>query len=262
MWPSTPGRRVALAVGAVLVAGGLAFGAVSPPEHCPTVTSAGSATRPARSSNGSPATKTLTAHGCTFQAPTDGVADDYNVVRHAGAVMGLYMAAGYGSRARSTRRTGPRMDPGSAGGRGNWAAAANLAANRRSAPRRSSSPDLRAAGADRRRKRRRVDDRAVTIPGRTNRTERRRAIELRHGAGAPVAGEHRSTTRARRTGRSPPWLGCSPTGRGTASPTGSAPTWRRSETTPRTIGRRLADHWAAYGLAETSASATWRTTGR
>ena len=31
-----------------------------------------------------------------YQAPTDTIPDDYNVVRHAGAIMGLYMAAGYG----------------------------------------------------------------------------------------------------------------------------------------------------------------------
>ena len=40
-WPSTPGRRVTLAVASLLLAGVLAFGALSPPERCPDVTADG-----------------------------------------------------------------------------------------------------------------------------------------------------------------------------------------------------------------------------
>ena len=86
-----------LGVGSLLVAGGLAFGVVSPPEHCPEVTSAG--LRQAASEAVDWFARNQNADGTwlyQYRAETDTVVDDYNVVRHAGAVMGLYMAADYG----------------------------------------------------------------------------------------------------------------------------------------------------------------------
>ena len=52
---------------------------------------------PVRPSTGSPATRIRTGPGSTStKLRTDTVADDYNAVRHAGGVMGLYLAARYG----------------------------------------------------------------------------------------------------------------------------------------------------------------------
>ncbi|HEY5876744.1 MAG TPA: hypothetical protein VIT64_15665 [Ilumatobacteraceae bacterium] len=94
---STPGHRAMLGVGSLLVAGGFAFGVLSPPEHCPEVTSAG--LRQAASEAVDWFARNQNADGTwlyQYRAETDTVVDDYNVVRHAGAVMGLYMAADYG----------------------------------------------------------------------------------------------------------------------------------------------------------------------
>ena len=86
-----------LGVGSLLVAGSLAFGVLSPPEHCPEVTSA--SLRQAASETVDWFARNQNADGTwlyQYRAETDTVVDDYNVVRHAGAVMGLYMAADYG----------------------------------------------------------------------------------------------------------------------------------------------------------------------
>ena len=95
--PSTPGQRAMLGAGSLLVAGSLAFGVLSPPEHCPAVTSA--SLLQAASETVDWFARNQNADGTwlyQYRAETDTVVDDYNVVRHAGAVMGLYMAAGYG----------------------------------------------------------------------------------------------------------------------------------------------------------------------
>ena len=81
----------------MLLAGILAFGVLSPPERCPDVTADG--LRDASSEAVAWFARNQNADGSwlyLYQAPTDTIPDDYNVVRHAGAVMGLYMAAGYG----------------------------------------------------------------------------------------------------------------------------------------------------------------------
>ena len=81
----------------MLLAGVLAFGALSPPERCPVVTADG--LRDTSSEVVAWFERNQNADGSwlyLYQAPTDTIPDDYNVVRHAGAIMGLYMAAGYG----------------------------------------------------------------------------------------------------------------------------------------------------------------------
>ena len=91
---TTPGRRVAgAALGLALVAVGV-FGVLAPPEHCPEPSvddlheaSALTVDWFVRNQN---------RDGTwlyQYDAPTDTVIPDYNVVRHAGAIMGLYQAA-------------------------------------------------------------------------------------------------------------------------------------------------------------------------
>jgi small neutral amino acid transporter SnatA (MarC family) len=93
----TVGRRVALAGLSLLGAGVLAFGVMAPPERCPPVTAAelrGAATEAVGwfVTNQEPDGTWL----YLYDARTDSEPDDYNVVRHAGGVMGLYQAAGAG----------------------------------------------------------------------------------------------------------------------------------------------------------------------
>ena len=96
-WRSTPARRVTVGVASLLLAGVLAFGALSPPERCPAVTAG--ELRDAASQAVDWFARNQNPDGSwlyLYEAPTDTIPDDYNVVRHAGGVMGLYMAAGYG----------------------------------------------------------------------------------------------------------------------------------------------------------------------
>ncbi|MGD9704288.1 MAG: hypothetical protein AB7Q42_23040 [Acidimicrobiia bacterium] len=85
-----------MGVGSLFVAGGLAFGVVSPPERCPDVTAP--ELRDAAGETVDWFVRNQNADGTwlyLYRPETDTVVDDYNVVRHAGAVMGLYMAAEY-----------------------------------------------------------------------------------------------------------------------------------------------------------------------
>lgn len=95
-WRSTPGRRVLVAAAGLSLTGVLIFGALAPPERCPDVTADGLRDASgeivdwfARNQNPDGSWLYL------YRAPTDTIPDDYNAVRHAGGVMGLYMAAGY-----------------------------------------------------------------------------------------------------------------------------------------------------------------------
>jgi hypothetical protein len=94
MTPRTRLLRAGLALLAALV---LAFAVVAPPERCPSVTQAelrASAQEAvdwfARNQNADGSWLYL------YDADRDRAAPEYNVVRHAGAVMGLYQAAGAG----------------------------------------------------------------------------------------------------------------------------------------------------------------------
>jgi hypothetical protein len=89
--------RMMMSAGGVLGAATVAFGAVAPPEHCPPVTVAGVHAAAADAAgwfvrNQNPDGTWL----YSYEAETDTVIDDYNTVRHAGAVMGLYQAAAAG----------------------------------------------------------------------------------------------------------------------------------------------------------------------
>ncbi len=93
----TPLTRVLRAGATLAVALVLAFGVGAPPEHCPTVTTAqmrGSAQAAvdwfARNQHADGSWLYL------YNADTDRATPEYNVVRHAGAVMGLYQAAAAG----------------------------------------------------------------------------------------------------------------------------------------------------------------------
>jgi small neutral amino acid transporter SnatA (MarC family) len=88
------GRRVLLAVAGLLAAGVLAFGVLAPPEHCPQPTAASidqsvsdAVQWFARNQNGDGT--------WLYEYDTDDDVDlgGYNLVRHAGAIMGLYQAA-------------------------------------------------------------------------------------------------------------------------------------------------------------------------
>lgn len=94
--PSTPTTRRRLAVAGIglLVASVVTFGALAPPEHCPSPT-AESLTASADAAvqwfvrNQHPDGTWL----YEYDAANDTVTDDYNFVRHAGGIMGLYQAA-------------------------------------------------------------------------------------------------------------------------------------------------------------------------
>ena len=91
------GRRVALAAAALLGVGVLAFGVLAPPEECPQPTaasldeSAGGAVR-WFVRNQRPDGSWL----YEYDAEDDSDLGGYNIVRHAGAIMGLYQAAAAG----------------------------------------------------------------------------------------------------------------------------------------------------------------------
>ena len=89
-----PARRLALMATALVVSGVVTFGILAPPEHCPRSTAAGlvSAADDAVQwfvRNQRPDGTWL----YQYDASRDVVVDDYNGVRHAGAIMGLYQAA-------------------------------------------------------------------------------------------------------------------------------------------------------------------------
>ena len=93
--PRSVRRRVALAGLALLGVSLVAFAWGAPPERCPEVTAGSCRRPPPRRPTGSPATRRPTAPGCTSTTPRPTrPIDDYNVVRHAGGIMGLYQAAG------------------------------------------------------------------------------------------------------------------------------------------------------------------------
>ena len=80
---------------------------LAPPEHCPQPTADSCTGRPTTPCSGSCATSAPTARGSTSTTPPATVVpDDYNGVRHAGAIMGLYQAATAGSTARWRAPTG------------------------------------------------------------------------------------------------------------------------------------------------------------
>ena len=95
--PRSVRGRLALAGLGLLGVGVLAFGLAAPPERCPDVTAAelqASATEAADWF-----ARNQEADGTwlyQYDAEADEVVDDYNVVRHAGGIMGLYQAAAAG----------------------------------------------------------------------------------------------------------------------------------------------------------------------
>ncbi|MET0762874.1 MAG: hypothetical protein ABWZ63_11165, partial [Thermoleophilaceae bacterium] len=95
--PVRPVRRLALAAGGLVLVAAITFGVLAPPEHCPSPSSAelrASATAAVQwfVRNQHPDGTWL----YEYDARRDVVSDDYNFVRHAGAVMGLYQAASAG----------------------------------------------------------------------------------------------------------------------------------------------------------------------
>jgi small neutral amino acid transporter SnatA (MarC family) len=94
---SRPARTVLLSAGGLALASVLAFGAIAPPEHCPRPTeeslaqSAGAAVDWFTRNQNSDGT-------WLYEYDADSGVDlgGYNVVRHAGAIMGLYQAAADG----------------------------------------------------------------------------------------------------------------------------------------------------------------------
>ena len=158
---------------------------------------------------GSRATSTPTEAGCTTTTPTPTRATpEYNVVRHAGAVMGLYQAAGRGDAARAVDRR-PRHRLGARQAdveRDGWTTvvpgAAEMPTGRdgaRSSP--GSTSGARPTGDT---ALRRAAPPARALPRRADRAVRRgaRARTTRSTTG-PCRASTRSTTRARPTGRSP-----------------------------------------------------------
>jgi small neutral amino acid transporter SnatA (MarC family) len=95
--PATVRRRVALAGLSLLGAGVVAFGVMAPPERCPKVTAGD--LRAAATEAADWFARNQEADGTwlyLYDAEADRAADEYNVVRHAGGVMGLYQAAAAG----------------------------------------------------------------------------------------------------------------------------------------------------------------------
>ncbi len=95
--PPTPRRQILLATGGLLAALVVTFGAIAPPEHCPRPTAA--SLKAAAERAVAWFTRNQEDDGTwlyEYDAGTDTVSDDYNFVRHAGAVMGLYQAAAAG----------------------------------------------------------------------------------------------------------------------------------------------------------------------
>ena len=92
--PATVGRRVGLAVLASVTACAVMVGVLAPPERCPSVTVA--SLRSAAGESVEWFVRNQHRDGTwlyLYDADTAMVSADYNVVRHSGAIMGLYQAA-------------------------------------------------------------------------------------------------------------------------------------------------------------------------
>ena len=255
--PSTPGHRAMMGAGSLLVAGGLAFGVVSPPEHCPEVTSAG--LRQAASETVEWFARNQNADGTwlyQYRADTDTVVDDYNAVRHAGAVMGLYMAADYGiEEAFALAERGLEWSRDGLVRRDDWAAVGNL----RGEPSTGGTALLLAALVDRREQTGdgREDELMVGLASfLVAQTEPSGAVLAAYDmeAGAPVAGVYSkyytgeaywALARMARLFPDGPWGEV-------ADRIGAYMATQRDHAEDH--WPPLADHWAAYGLAETAAS--------
>ena len=103
------GRRVALSVAGLLGAGVLAFGVLAPPEVCPQPTTASLDESAADAVQWF--VRNQRADGTwlyEYDTNTDTDMGGYNLVRHAGAIMGLYQAAadGHGPAAPHARLPG------------------------------------------------------------------------------------------------------------------------------------------------------------
>ena len=95
--PRTVRRRVAMAGLALLGVGVVAFGVAAPPERCPTVSAA--ELRAAATEATDWFARNQEPDGTwlyLYDADADVAPDEYNVVRHAGGIMGLYQAAAAG----------------------------------------------------------------------------------------------------------------------------------------------------------------------
>ncbi len=91
---STIGRRLGLTIVAVSVTFVVMFGALAPPEHCPPVTVAALRTSATDSVEWFVRNQSTDGTWLYFYDVDTGTAGgDYNVVRHAGVAMGLYQAA-------------------------------------------------------------------------------------------------------------------------------------------------------------------------
>ncbi len=87
-------RRVALATTGLALAGVVTFGAVAPPEHCPQPDTTSLQTSADAAVQWFVRNQHDDGTWLYEYDATDGTAtDDYNLVRHAGAIMGLYQAA-------------------------------------------------------------------------------------------------------------------------------------------------------------------------
>ena len=91
---SSPARRVLLATVGLVVAAVVAFGVLAPPEHCPDVSAAALTDRATAAVDWF--TRNQLDDGTwlyEYDAEADRDLGSYNIVRHAGAIMGLYQAA-------------------------------------------------------------------------------------------------------------------------------------------------------------------------
>ncbi len=91
---SSPARRVLLATVGLVVAAVVAFGVLAPPEHCPEVSAAALTDRATAAVDWF--TRNQLDDGTwlyEYDAEADRDLGSYNIVRHAGAIMGLYQAA-------------------------------------------------------------------------------------------------------------------------------------------------------------------------
>ena len=225
----------------LLVAGVLAFGVLAPPEHCPDVT----ADDLEASATAAVEWFTRNQHDDgTWLYEYDAVADretgsPYNLVRHAGAVMGLYQAATAGiPGALESADRGVEWARDHLLEHDGWTA---LAFDGRTAV---GAAALLAAGLVERRLLTGETDDDDLIRGLARfmvaQTEPSGAVLAQYddAAGQPVPAATRSTTPARRTGRWPESTACSRTRAGVRPPTASATTWPPAATRSRTTGHR------------------------
>lgn len=95
--PARPGRRVLMSAGALAVVAVVTFGVLAPPEHCPTPDAA--ELHAAADAAVQWFVRNQQDDGrwlYEYDAATGEASDDYNLVRHAGGIMGLYQAASAG----------------------------------------------------------------------------------------------------------------------------------------------------------------------